>query len=86
MSSDYCSCANTVMKGLDKAAVATQTVMSWITTSRMFLFYQGLVEGHTLLPWYFAVKKWSYKVFKDNELQSGFWMCVGKVINQLNDA
>lgn len=57
MSSDYCSCANTVMKGLDKAAVATQTVVSWITTSRMFLFYQGLVEGHTLLPWYFADKK-----------------------------
>lgn len=57
MSSYYCSCANAVMKGLDMAPVTTQTVMSWVTTSQMFLFYQGLLEVHTLLLWYFVEKE-----------------------------
>ena len=57
MNSNYCSFANAVMKGLDMAPITTQTVMSWVTTSQMFLFYQGLVEVHTLILWYFAEKE-----------------------------
>lgn len=52
-----CSSANAVMKGLDVAPVTIETVMSWVTTSQKFLFYQGLVEVHALLLWYFAEKE-----------------------------
>lgn len=57
MTSNYCSCANAIMRGLDIPRVTTQTVMSWVTASQKFLFYQGLVEFHTLLLWYFGEKE-----------------------------
>jgi len=70
MRSNYCGCANAVMKGLDTAPVTTQTVISWVTTSQKFLSYQGLAEVHTLLLWYFAETEMVNKEFKDNEQQS----------------